>query len=115
MPIPIPSTDEIDFIIETKLMSGEDYACDLLNTEIEAARQALADSAVTSSSALGHSATVDPEIARANLNTLLLARKTCQARAAAKEAELSEQQIADAQPFENPMARSFDFSGRRLL
>jgi len=115
MPIPIPSDDEIDFIIETKLMDGDAYSCDLLNAEIEAARQALADASVTSSSALGHSATVDAELARANLNTLLLARKTCQARAAAVAAELSEQEIANAQPFEAPINRSFNFAARRLM
>lgn len=115
MPIPIPSDDEIDFIIETKLMDGTAYACDLLNSEIEAARLALQDASVSSSSALGHSATIDADAARANLNTLLLARKTCQARAAAVTAELSAPEVANAQPFSDPMARHFDFSHRRIL
>ena len=115
MPILAPSDDQLDFIVETQLKAAGLYSCDLLNDEITAAMQAVKDAQLSQTSSLGHSMTVDLSAARANLDTLLAARKLCQARKAAVDAGFTDAAtIAAAAPIRDPMGLTFDFSTRTM-
>lgn len=114
MPHPTLSTDAVEFILETRLMVEGAYQCDLLNDEITAAIQALNDAGASSTSALGHSVTIDKDQLRANLDQLLAARNLCKRRAAAITEGSSAEDAAALPPPDRPMATSFDFSKRSM-
>ena len=104
----------LDHIVETQCLVDGVYQCSLLDPQINAAIQELDDAATTSSSALGHSATVDEATIRAKLDRLLAAKQLCLARKTSAEAGDTALETAAAQPAQSAKAVGFDFSGRQI-
>lgn len=104
----------LDHIVETQCLVDGVYQCSLLDPQINAAITELDDAATTSSSALGHSATVDESAIRSKLDRLLAAKQLCLARKAVVDAEGTDDEVALAQPYEDPYCTAIDHSTRNM-
>lgn len=95
------------------LVEGE-YACELLDAKIAEAEAEFDQAVLSSTSALGHSATADVEAAQAKLNRYLEAQALCEAKKAAKDEGADATTIAATRAAREPIAHAVDFSRRRI-
>lgn len=95
------------------LVDGE-YNCDLLDAKIEEAESEFDQAVLSSTSALGHSATADVEAAQAKLNRYLEAQALCEAKKAAADAGADAAAIAATRADRDPISHAISFSGRRI-